>query len=478
MKHNTKTSPRANLSPALIITRREIRDTLRDWRITVPIVLLTLIFPIIMTLVAQLLLDFLTHYRTPVLAAKSLPLLLMVVGFFPISFSLIIALETFVGEKERSSLEPLLATPLTDAQLYLGKTLAAMIPPLLASYLGMTVYLVGLVVTMSYRPPIILVVQIILLTTAEALVMVSGAVVISSQTTSARAANLLASFIILPMAFLVQAEALIMIWGHYWVLWNILLALVVSNLILIRMGVRIFDRDALLGRKVDTLNPKNVWQSFIKYLLGPEKKFSLGRLYRQDLPQILWENRLAVGLVLTSFVIAALIGCGIALRFPLPQDLLKIKGVDSAAYDEFMPTLSAWGFLSHNVQALALATFLAIFSFGSLAVVVPMASITIVGVLATEVAIMGYNPLKFLAVFILPHGILEMPAIIIATAMALKLGACIISPSPNMNVSQAWLRALADWLRVFVFIVLPLLLLAAFIEVHITPKIVVAAYGS
>ncbi|MCZ7671251.1 MAG: hypothetical protein M5U34_31010 [Chloroflexi bacterium] len=41
-------------------------------------------------------------------------------------FPWIIALEVFVGEKERKSLEPLLATPLTDAQLYLGKMVAVL----------------------------------------------------------------------------------------------------------------------------------------------------------------------------------------------------------------------------------------------------------------------------------------------------------------------------------------------------------------
>ena len=58
-----------------------------------------------------------------------LPLLPMIVGFFPVSISLVIALETFVGEKERLSLEPLLSTPLTNTELYLGKSFAAMLPP-------------------------------------------------------------------------------------------------------------------------------------------------------------------------------------------------------------------------------------------------------------------------------------------------------------------------------------------------------------
>ncbi len=96
------------------------------------------------------------------IGTRTIPFLLMIVGFFPISISLVIALETFVGEKERRSLEPLLSTPLTNTELYIGKTLAAMMPPLLSSYGGMAVYLVSLVFgELAWRPPLTLVVQII-----------------------------------------------------------------------------------------------------------------------------------------------------------------------------------------------------------------------------------------------------------------------------------------------------------------------------
>ena len=99
----------------------------------------------------------------------------MIVGFFPISISLVIALETFVGEKERRSLEPLLSTPLTNTELYIGKMLAAMIPPLLSSYCGMLVYLGSLIFGgLEWRPPAALVIQILMLTTVQALVMVAG----------------------------------------------------------------------------------------------------------------------------------------------------------------------------------------------------------------------------------------------------------------------------------------------------------------
>jgi ABC-type transport system involved in multi-copper enzyme maturation permease subunit len=184
--------------PVFTLVEREVRDSLRDWRIVAPTVILTLFFPVLMTFVADLAVDWVNQYGDPIIGERLIPFLLMVVGFFPISFSLVIALETFVGEKERRSLEPILATPLTDAQLYLGKTLAAMIPPLMAAYLGITVYLAGLYFFKDWTPPLTLLALVLVLTTAEALVMVSGAVVLSSQTTSVRAANLLASFIIIP----------------------------------------------------------------------------------------------------------------------------------------------------------------------------------------------------------------------------------------------------------------------------------------
>src|SRR5690606_34434097 len=133
------------LSNALIITRREVRDSFRDWRIVAPIIILTLVFPSLAQFVAGRFSNFVADYGADIVAERTIPFLLMIVGFFPISISLVIALETFVGEKERRSLEPLLSTPLTNTELYIGKTLAAMIPPLIASYGGMLVYLGSLV---------------------------------------------------------------------------------------------------------------------------------------------------------------------------------------------------------------------------------------------------------------------------------------------------------------------------------------------
>ena len=92
----TITSPmpslRRTLSNALIITRREVRDSFRDWRIIAPIILLTFFFPFLAQSVAANFAGFLAGYGAEILGERTIPFLLMIVGFFPISISLVIAL--------------------------------------------------------------------------------------------------------------------------------------------------------------------------------------------------------------------------------------------------------------------------------------------------------------------------------------------------------------------------------------------------
>jgi uncharacterized membrane protein SpoIIM required for sporulation len=89
---------------------------------------------------------------------------------------------------------------------------------------------------------------------------------------------------------------------------------------------------------------------------------------------------------------------------------------------------------------------------------------------------MGASPWLLLGTFILPHGIVEMPTAIIATAMALRLGAVVISPPKGMTVSQGVLQALADLVKVLALLVVPLLLVAAMLEVWLTPWIIVQVW--
>ena len=309
------------LSRALIITRREIRDQFRDWRIIAPIMVLTLFFPGLMNFTAQQVVNYVESYDVPLIGDRLIPFLLMVVGFFPISISLVIALESFVGEKERRSIEPLLSSPLTDLQLYLGKLLAVVFPPLAASYLGIAVYLFGVYRQVGWTPEPILLVQIVVLTTVQALLMVSGAVVISVQATSARAANLLASFIIVPMALLLVGESMVMFWANYDVLWLAIFGHLLITGLLIRTGIAYFNREELLGREFDSLNLRWGWQVFSQAFSAGAK--SIPDWYRGILRRTLPVIKVPVLLVAICLLAAALVGSGQASVFPFPAQGLN-----------------------------------------------------------------------------------------------------------------------------------------------------------
>ena len=486
---------RSSLGTALIVTRRELRDNLRDWRIIIPVLILTLIFPFLMDITATAARNFVLRYggANVIIAERLNPFLLLIVGFFPISFSLVIALETFVGEKERNSLEPLLSTPISDGELYLGKMLAALLLPLGASFLGIAVYLGGLYSTLKWIPEYSLLGQIVLLTTVEAIVMVSAAVVVSSQTTSVRAANLLASFIIIPMALLIQAESVLMFWGNYTVIWLIIIALAVVALVLVRMGIRTFNREEILAKEMDDLNLKSIWRDFRGYFLRPpdlatqrnhptSARFSPLRIYTHDIPTLLKAHWLPMAVVLITLTGGSIMGGYYATLYPLPAGIIQLDALPADAFEDlpdisFLPRFSTIGIFFNNIRAIALAAVLGAFSFGALALILLMIPLALVGFFTVEVSLLGYNPLVFVLAFLLPHGIIELPAAIIGTAFALRIGAALVSPPKGLDVGQGLLLVLADFFKIFIFLVIPLLLVAAFIEANLTPQIVLALYG-
>jgi len=466
---------------ALVITRREVRDGFRDWRILVPILVLTVFFPALMNFTASRAVAFVTEYGAPVIGDRLIPFLLMIVGFFPISVSLVIALESFVGEKERHSIEPLLSSPLSNLQLYVGKTLASTVPPLLAAYLGIGVYLAGLYLNLRWTPPLELLIQIIALTTVQATVMVSGAVIISTQVTSVRAANLMASFIIIPMALLVQGESLVMFWARYDVLWVIIFGLAMINAVLVRMGVRLFNREELLGKELDEINVRALarvwWQEFVG-----EAGRSPARWYRVEVARSLYKIRWPIAIMSLLVVAGYFIGYRYAAIFQLPPALFDLESISVDLKDrlEQFGLFSASGagrVFFQNLRAVLIAAGLGLFSFGVLSAVILMLPTGLAGYFAGQVALAGYNPWLFLAAFILPHGLVEIPAAILVGAATMHLGASLISPPPGKTVIDGWLIALADWTKIFVGLILPMLAVAALLEVFVTPNVVVAVLG-
>jgi len=468
---------------ALIITRRELRDQLRDWRIFLPVILLTLFFPFLANFTTRQVLGFVERYGANILAERFIPFLLMIVGFFPISISLVIALESFAGETERRSIEPLLSSPLTDSQLYVGKLLASLITPLVAAYFGMLVYLIGIYRSSGWRAEPMFLVLVCMLTAVQALVMVSGAVVISTQTTSVRAANLLASFIIIPVTLLIQAESVMMLWADYRVLWWVVLALLILAGLLIRMGITHFNREELLGREIDTLNLRWMWRVFRGEFIGDSS--SIGTWYRQEIPRTL--RRMLIPICWMAILLAAGTYLGVAFvnntGIPpglLPLDSLKIIDTQILAQFRQLGFFSASSVVTiwwHNLRAVIIAIVLGAFTLGVAGALILMLPMIIIGIFTGAVSLTGINPLTVLAAVTLPHGIFEIPALILSGAAILQVGASLVTPYRHQTIGEGLVSSIADWAKITLALVVPLFLVSAILEVFVSPQLLVKLLG-
>lgn len=469
---------RCDLELPWVIARREILDTIRDWRQVVPMALLALGFPLLMDFSADRALEFVGRYGGEVMGDRFVPFLLLIVGFFPVSASLYTALSAFAGEKESKSLEPLLATPLADWQLYVGKFVGTVVPPLLASYLGMAIYTAGLVVLADWRIPAGIYFLVLVLATVQAAVMVAVAVVISSQTTSVRAAGLLASFIILPVGGLIMAESFIIISATPEWLWGFVVALVLVAAIFIRMGIHMFDREELLVRDIDRLDLRKGW----RILWERMRVAAPGRFgwWRFTCRRVL-EWRLPLFLLVGVWLCALLLGYLQAYRFAFPDEMLAnmplvaSQNIDllregTAQNPRIAGALSGM-ILFQNLRAILIQAVLGIFSFGVVAVMVYMLPWSLVGYLAGQFALSGADPFS-VAPFVVPHGLIELPALLLVSTAIFHWGAATIALPPGRSLTEVWLEAGADFVRVLVGLTLPLLVVAALLETLVTPLVV------
>jgi ABC-type Na+ efflux pump permease subunit len=137
---------------------------------------------------------------TALLSAEG-SIFIMMAGILPT----VIASYSFIGEKVEKSLEPLLATPTTDGELLLGKSLSAFIPSMAATYLGSVIFM-ALVDVLTYGyigyilfPNLNMAVILGLVAPLACILSVEFNVIISSRVNDVRAAQQLGSLIILPL---------------------------------------------------------------------------------------------------------------------------------------------------------------------------------------------------------------------------------------------------------------------------------------
>jgi ABC-2 type transport system permease protein len=177
---------------------------------------------------------------------------LMYFLILPVIIPLAIAVYSIVGEKEQGTLEPLLATPISDWELFVGKALVSVLPAVVltwgsfALFLGVSVALLGRIPPHALTAPWLA--AVFGLTPLLSLFSVGVTMLVSSRATDARAAYEFSSLAVLPALvplIIYSTRKTIVSLGLVAVEGVVLL---VGSAVVLYFAIRMFRREQILTR--------------------------------------------------------------------------------------------------------------------------------------------------------------------------------------------------------------------------------------
>jgi ABC-type Na+ efflux pump permease subunit len=264
------------------IARKDLRETTPNSAVWIPMLVVPLIFVVIMPLAMILIprqfggMESLTNdpdlqTMTAMLGPEIERLMgsytseqfiiVMMLGYLfapmflilPLMFSTTIACESFAGEKERKTLEALLYSPATDAELLLGKIMAGLVPAIVISWLSFAGY--ALVLNIAAWPVFGRVwfpmphwwPMIFWLTPALALLGVGITVLISKKVKTFMGAYQTSTSSVLLVLALIAGQAFGVFTLNVWVGMLLGLLIFIADAILLWFGARTFNRKAILA---------------------------------------------------------------------------------------------------------------------------------------------------------------------------------------------------------------------------------------
>jgi len=273
---------------AKLVFGKDWLEIRRNWQVILPIVVVPLIIsvfiPVVLTLIATLaptsnVSSFsgasLGGFETLIqnlpkqiqeqiagLTEMQTIVYIMAVYFFapffliiPLMASSVIASDSFAGEKERKTIEALLATPLSDSELFLGKILVSFIPSMIITIVSFVVYTVIFdVLSFSFfsgmflLPNLNWILLIFGLAPTVALVSIGLTVIISAKVKGFREAQQISVILLIPILALVfgQAAGAVVFGPPIIALLTIVFAVIAF--VVFRIGVSTFKREEILAK--------------------------------------------------------------------------------------------------------------------------------------------------------------------------------------------------------------------------------------
>jgi stage II sporulation protein M len=163
----------------------------------------------------------------------------------------------------------------------------------------------------------------------------------------------------------------------------------------------------------------------------------------------------------------------------LPEETVRdaMTAIRALLLDGGGQSLSAATLFWHNIRAELIMMAAGVFSFGVLGLLLFLGNFSLVGGVLAATKLVGLSPWLVLLAGVLPHGVIELPSVILAGAAMLYLGARLVTPLEGKSISETLIVTIADVLKVFLAVCVPLLLIAGLIEANITPRILLAVLG-
>ncbi|MGH2460535.1 MAG: ABC transporter permease [Chloroflexota bacterium] len=252
--HSIAYQPPGDPRSMLLIARRGALEALRDRMTLIMSVLFSVVLPLFLALaVTPATFSMLSGASASQSQESTLAIYLLVVGLLPSASAVGIASGQFAGEREQGNLQPLLVSPASNAAIFGGKVLGAMIPAMFFAAIAEVAYLSGVGVAVGFEAldqvPIAVALAMIGLVPAVTLFAATIASLISSRVRSYNAAQQIGSFVLMPLwgALFVGVSRLLD--RGIWALLGAVIALFVVDLLLVRVASATWRREEVLAQR-------------------------------------------------------------------------------------------------------------------------------------------------------------------------------------------------------------------------------------
>ena len=237
-----------------LLARKDIREAFGRrmilLRLLIPAVLLPIFYGVI---VGYTIRDAAHNPGAARALTGQIPLFAAIVVLLGSLVAVMVTADAIAGEKERRTIETLLATPISDQEIFVGKLLAGLLPAIVIGYGGGVIFfgvarLFGGAAPIPI-PPLLATVKIILggVPVIAALLSAMG-VIISARCGTVTVASQLSSFASMPVLGLLMYVAFRISSWSLPQLATLLLGLLVVLVLLLRLGARALDREEIVAR--------------------------------------------------------------------------------------------------------------------------------------------------------------------------------------------------------------------------------------